>query len=166
MRHDPHHIAAGVAHAGDIVHRPVRVVGDVAQHDLAVSLELGRRLCIGDVTAIAVRDRQRQLFAALIPAGEWRIRRLNTYVHGSRQELETGIAHQRAGEQSGLAQDLETVADAEYGTARARVRGDGTEYRRKARDRPGAKIIAVAEAARQDDRIRLPQVGIAVPDVI
>src|ERR1700704_4255103 len=36
MRHDPHHVAAGVAHAGDIVHRPIRIVRDVAQHDLAV----------------------------------------------------------------------------------------------------------------------------------
>src|SRR5687768_10461303 len=44
MRHDPHHIAAGVAHAGDIMHRTVRILCDVAQHDLVLGLELGGRL--------------------------------------------------------------------------------------------------------------------------
>src|SRR5438105_7802853 len=151
MRHDPHHVAAGVAYAGDIVHRPVRIVCDVAQHDLTVGHELGRRLSVGDIAAVAVRDRQRQLFALLVTAGEGRVRRLDPYADRSRQKLETGVAHQRAGEQSRLAQDLEPVADAEYPTARARVRRDGTEHRREPSDGPGAKIIAVAEATRQDD---------------
>src|SRR6059036_391048 len=70
MRHDPHHIAAGVAYAGDIVHRPIRVVCDIAQHNLAVGLELGRGLRISDVAAIAVRDRQCQLLATLVAPGE------------------------------------------------------------------------------------------------
>src|SRR2546426_6306076 len=166
MRHDPHHIAAGVTHAGDIVHRPVRVICDVAQHHLTVRLELGRRLRIRDVAAIAVRDRQRQPFATLVTRSERRVRRFDAHVHGSGQELETSVTHQRAGQQSRLTQNLEPIADAEYGTARARVSGHRAQHRRKAGNGPGAKIIAVAEAARQDDRIRLLQVGIAVPDVI
>src|SRR2546425_1407664 len=166
MRHDPHHIAAGVTHAGDIVHRAVRVICDVAQHHLTVRLELGRRLRVRDVAAIAVRDRQRQLFATLVTRSERRVRRFDAHVHGSRQELETSVAHQRAGQQSRLTQNLEPVADAEYGTARARVSGHRAQHRRKAGNGPGAKIIAVAEAARQDDRIALLRAGIPGPDEI
>src|SRR6266511_338690 len=166
MRHDPHHIAAGVAYAGDLVHRPVRVVSDVAQHNQAVGLELGRGLRISDVAAIAVRDRQRQLLATLVTPCERRVCRLDTDLYRPRQKLEPGIAHQRAGQEARLAQNLEPIADAEDGTARARVRGDRAQHRRKPGDGPGAKIITIAEAARQDDRIGLFQVGVAMPDVI
>src|SRR6267378_1682250 len=166
MRHDPHYVASGVAYAGDIVHRPVRIVRDIAQHDLAVGLELGCRLRIGDKTSVPVRDWECQLFTPLVPAGEGRVRRLDPHMYRPRQKLETGVAHQRAGQQSRLAQNLEPVADAEYRATGARVGRHRAEYRRKAGDGPGPKIIAVAETARQDDRVRLLQVGIAVPDVI
>src|SRR5207245_9168805 len=42
--HDSDHVAAGVADAGDVVRRPVRVVAHVAPHDLATGLEVGRGL--------------------------------------------------------------------------------------------------------------------------
>src|SRR5206468_370786 len=36
------HVIAGVSKAGNIVNRPARVVCDIAQHNLAVGLELGQ----------------------------------------------------------------------------------------------------------------------------
>src|SRR6266566_3940359 len=146
MRHDPHHIAAGVAYAGDIVHRSIRVVCDIAQHNLAVGLELGRGLRISDVAAIAVRDRQRELLATLVAPGERRVCRVDTHLYRPGQKLEPGIPHQRAGQEPRLAQNLEPIADAEDGTARARMGGHRAQHRRKARDGPGGKIITIAEA--------------------
>src|SRR6058998_3205934 len=39
MGHNPHHIASGVAHAGNIVRRAVGILGDVPQDDLGIRLE-------------------------------------------------------------------------------------------------------------------------------
>src|SRR5881628_3000973 len=41
VRHDPHHVPAGVRHAGDLVGRAVRVVPHVAPHHTVGRLELG-----------------------------------------------------------------------------------------------------------------------------
>src|SRR6267378_1748734 len=41
VRHNPDDVAAGIADTGDIVHRPVRILGDVAQDDLRIGFELG-----------------------------------------------------------------------------------------------------------------------------
>src|SRR5256886_14067645 len=43
VRHDPHHVVAGVGHAGNIVGRAVRVVAHVAPHHTTGRLELGSR---------------------------------------------------------------------------------------------------------------------------
>jgi len=76
MRHDPHHVATGVADAGYILHRTVRILCDIPQHDLPVDLELGGGLCIRHVTAVPVRDRQHQLLAAVVAARERRVGRV------------------------------------------------------------------------------------------
>src|SRR5437899_12654748 len=122
MGHDPHHIASGVAHAGNIVRRAVGILGDVPQNDLGIRLELGRRRRVRDVSAIAMGDRQRQLFAALVPVRERRIRRFHPHSDRSREKLQPDIAHQRAREQPSLAQTLNAVANAEDRAAGARVR--------------------------------------------
>src|SRR5882672_3844923 len=81
VRHNPDDVAAGIADTGDIVHRPVRILGDVAQDDLRIGFELGGRLGIGDVPPVAMRDRQRQLFAALVAPRERRVGRFHAHAH-------------------------------------------------------------------------------------
>src|SRR5438876_2283691 len=111
MRHDSDDVATGVAYAGDIVQRPVRILCDVAQDHLAVGLELGRRLDIGDIPAVAMRDGQCQLFALIVAGGKGRVGRLDAHPHRPRQKLETCVAHQRTGQQTRLTQNLQPIAD-------------------------------------------------------
>ena len=57
--------------------------------------------------------------AALVAAGEQALAGLDPDVHVRQTKLEVGVAHQRAGQQAGLGQHLEAVADAQHGHALA-----------------------------------------------
>jgi hypothetical protein len=61
--------------------------------------------------------------------------------------LEAGVAHERAGQQAGLGEDLEAVADAEDQAAAGGKPLDRLHDRRKAGDGAGAQVIAVGKAA-------------------
>ena len=79
-------------------------------------------------------------------------------------ELAVVVADQRAGEQVGLAQDLEPVADAEH---RHPAPGGGDHlghHRREAGDRAAAQVVAVGEPAGEHDRVDALQVVVAVPE--
>src|SRR3989441_11635640 len=65
VRHDPQHVPAGVAHAGDGIGRPVRIVTHVAPHDAAVRLELGGGALVRHIAAVAVGERDLQDLAWL-----------------------------------------------------------------------------------------------------
>jgi phosphoribosylformylglycinamidine synthase I len=79
-------------------------------------------------------------------------------------ELERAIRQQRARQKTGLAQDLEAVADADHDTAAPRVLGDRVHDRRHPRDRAAAKIVAIREPAGQHDRVAGPHVAVLVPE--
>ena len=66
-------------------------------------------------------------------------------------EAQRGVGQQRARQQARLAQDLEAVADAEHRAAVAGELDDRLHDRREARDRAGAQVVAVGEAAGDDD---------------
>ena len=70
-------------------------------------------------------------------------------------ELASDVADHRAGQQMRLAQDLEPVADAEHRQAALGGPNHLTHDRREPGDRTGAQVIAVTEAAGQDDRIHI-----------
>ena len=69
------------------------------------------------------------------------------------------------GSRPGLEQDLEAVADAEHRAAvRARTRATAVMIGREARDGAGAQVVAVREAAGQDDDVGALQARLLVPD--
>ena len=73
-------------------------------------------------------------------------------------EGERGVSDQHAREQARLAEDLEAVADAEHGPAvRRRTRSPPSMIGREAGDRAAAQVVAVGEAAGQDDGRRAPR---------
>ena len=74
------------------------------------------------------------------------------------------VEQQRAGEQARLAEDLEAVADAEYRAARGGELAHRLHRRREAGDRAGAQVVAVGEAAGDDDGVDPVQVALFVPD--
>ena len=91
-------------------------------------------------------------------AGERRVGLLDAHVDVLAEELEAAVAQHRAGQQARLEQNLEAVADAEH---RAAAVGEGLHRchdRREARDGAGAQVVAVREAARQDDDVGAAEV--------
>ncbi len=76
--------------------------------------------CVGDVVALAVGDRDVDHLAGIVAAGERRVGALDPQIDVAADEFERRIAHQHAGQQPRLAQDLEAVADAEHQPAAAR----------------------------------------------
>src|SRR5262249_27850581 len=77
--------------------------------------------------------------------------RLDAEVHRPADEAERAVPDERSRQKAGLAQHLEAVADAEHVAAAGRELGDRAHDRREARDRAAAEIVAVGEAARQED---------------
>ena len=68
-------------------------------------------------------------------------------------EAELGVAHQHAGQEAGLAQNLEAVADPHHQPAARRVAADRGHDPRSRRDRAAAQIVAIREPARQHHEI-------------
>ncbi len=79
-------------------------------------------------------------------------------------EAQPGIAGERTGQQPGLAQHLETVADAEHRQPVVGRLHDLRDHRGEARDGAGAQVIAVGKAAGQHDRVDAVKLGIGVPE--
>src|SRR3954470_18020173 len=165
VRHEPEDVARLVADAGDVGRRAVRVgaVG-IAQDDLAGSLhpvELpGRQV----VAPGRVLDRDRQPLALSARAREGRVG-VDDLERGLRAaEAQVVVAEQRAGQQPRLAQHLEAVADPEHEAALAREGDHRLHDRREARDRPDAQVVAVREAARDDDALDPAEVRVGVPE--
>ena len=78
-------------------------------------------------------------------------------------ELAVVVADQRSGQQVGLAQDLEAVADAKHGQP-ALGRGDDLgHHRREPGDGAAAQVVAVGETPGQDHCVDTLEVVIAVP---
>ena len=111
----PTHVARRVAHAGDVARRAVEAVaGRVAQHDLAVRLQLvehgvgrpvaARRVLGRDGEPVARRARARPRRAALTTSS-------STWRQTKRSDV---FGSSAPGSSAGLAQHLEAVADAEH----------------------------------------------------
>ncbi len=76
-----------------------------------------------------------------------------------------GVAHERAGEQAGLAEDLEAVADAHDEAAGRGEAGDGLHDGGEAGDGAGAQVVAVGEAAGDEDGVAAFEGVRLVPEV-
>ena len=78
-------------------------------------------------------------------------------------EPERGVPEQRARHETGLGEDLEAVADAQHEPAVGRERADRAHDRAEPGDDAGPDVVAVGEAARQDDRGDALERGLLVP---
>ena len=109
-------------------------------------------------------DRQPEQVALARRAGERRRGVVDPHVDALAYEGQRAIARQRAGQQMGLAQNLEAVADAEDESAVGGEARDALHDRREARDRAASQVIAVAEAAGQDHAVRAAETLVLVPE--
>jgi hypothetical protein len=88
----------------------------------------------------------------------------NAFVQAvSADELLVCVADETARQQVSLDEHLEAVADAEDGHALPRGVLDLGHDRGERRDGTGTKVVAVREAARQDDRVDALEIVRAVP---
>ena len=139
--------------------------GRVAQHDLAAILHRVERALLGVVAAPGVLDgdaergarraraRERGVGARHLAASTWR-----------KVKRRLALTSSAPGSRPRLAQHLKAVADAEHQAAVAGERDHRLHRRREARDRAGAQVVAVGEAAWDDDRVGAAQVALGVPD--
>jgi hypothetical protein len=74
-------------------------------------------------------------------------------VNGLAHESQPAVAGQRARQQTGFDENLEAVADAGDEAALLRKAADGFEHRRKPRDRARPEVVAVGEAAGEQDHL-------------
>ena len=74
------------------------------------------------------------------------------------------VEQQRAGQQARLAEDLEAVADPQHRAAAGGEGGDRLHRRREAGDRARPQVVAVGEAAGDDDAVDAGEVALFVPD--
>ena len=79
-------------------------------------------------------------------------------------EAQRLVPQQRAGEESRLAEDLESVADPEHEAARRREVAHCRRRRGESRDRAAAEVVPVRESARHDDGVETGEVALLVPD--
>ena len=171
VRHEAENIARFVADAGDVFAGAVRICGighgasgvAVAHEDLVVGVEFGERGVVGEVAALAVRDGDVEDLAFGGGTREARVRGFHAEVLVFADEVEALVAHERAGEESALAEDLEAVADAED-----RATGGGEIFHRlhdgrKPRDRAAAQVVAVGKPTGDDDGIEAGERGVLVP---
>jgi hypothetical protein len=101
-----------------------------------------------------VGDRDDQLALVAISRGEARVRRLHQKRRTFADEVQAFIAHQRAGQEARLDQDLEAVADAENRNARFGALDEVGRDRRARGDGAAAQIVAIGEAARDHNEIK------------
>ena len=78
-------------------------------------------------------------------------------------KLEAVVAQHGAGQQTRLEQDLKAVANPQHPNASRGGVGYFTKGRRKSRDGPGAKVIAVGESSRNDYQVVSGQISVTVP---
>ena len=82
----------------------------------------------------------------------------------SQRKCRLAVAQHRAGQQTGLEQNLKTVADAEHRPAGRGKRLHALHDGREAGDGAGAQVVAMREAAGQNDGVGALEAGVLVPD--
>ena len=86
-------------------------------------------------------------------------------MHVLADEFQPCVAHQHAGQQTRLAQDLETVADAEHEAAVGRELAHRVHHGRARGNGTAAQVVTVGEPAGHDYEISpLRQRGLCMPD--
>ena len=81
----------------------------------------------------------------------------------SHRNLRPDVLLERARQQPGLGEHLEAVADPDDRAAGGREVAHGVHHRREPGDRAGAQVVAVGEAAGDDDGVEAGDGAIAVP---
>src|SRR3954447_10834061 len=139
--HEAEDVARRVDHAGDVVERAVGVLPwGVTEHDLLARRDLLEQLGRGVPAPRGVLDRDREGVSLRARARERRAGVDHRDVDLAADEAQPGVGQQGTGQEPGLAQDLEAVADAEDQAALAGEAGHRLHDRREAGHRAHAEV--------------------------
>src|SRR5690242_10041836 len=111
VRHEADDAPVLAGHPRDVAAAAVRVAVHVAEHDAVLGLEPVEVLVGRDVAALPVLDRDQDLLALRVVAGPGGIGALDAKHLVAVAEVQVRVAGERAGQQAGLAEHLEAVAD-------------------------------------------------------
>jgi len=162
--HEAQDVAGPVDQAGDVVQRAIGIVG-VAEDHLALALDAGKGVGVREEGAFAIAHSHHHLAAAAEGAGEAGVRPDNVQLHGLADVLQRRIPQEGARQEAGLAEHLEAIADADNGHAPVRRLAHLGHDRRQGRHGAAAQVVAIGEAARQDDQVQALRQGcLGVPD--
>src|SRR5690348_15164280 len=165
MRHETENVLLPVGHPRDVARRAIGVLAlGVAEEDLPLGLELVERGLGRVVAAGGVLDGHGQRVALLARAREGSVGVLDDEVDLAADEAQARVGQQRAWQQPRLAQNLEAVAYAEHGAAAESELAHRLHHRREASDRARAQVVAVGEAARDDDGVGPTEVAVGMPE--
>ena len=123
-----------------------------------------KRVGVGEIVAVMVGDGRADDLAGRIVAREGGVGVGDLQLHFAADEFQRGVAHQRAGQQAGLDEDLEAVADADDLHALRGLFGDGAHDRHARGDGAAAQIVAEGEAAGNGDQVDVGDFGVGLPD--
>ena len=166
MGHHAQDIPSVAEDAGDIGERSVGVGirADVsfrcrvAEDDPAIPLQCHEGPVITEIVAFHVADGDFEDLAGLQVLGEGCLVGFDAQVDLLADVFEAGIAHECAGEQTGFAKDLKAVADAENQAAGGSELLDRLHNGSEVSDGAGAEVVAVGEAAGNNDGIAVFEV--------
>src|SRR5262249_50142706 len=128
------------------------------------ALEPGNCLAVGDVIALAMRDRDPDHLPGIVTARERGVGTLDAQKDIAANEAELSVAHQHAGQESRFAGDLKSVAYRQHESALGGKGAHRVHDRRAGGDSTTTQVIAVREATRNDDDIDAGrQVAIGMP---
>ena len=165
MRHQPDDVAGRVADARDVARRAVEAVaGRVAEHDLAVRLELVEHRVGRPVAAGLVLGRDREPVARARTRAVHFVSALTTSSSTWRQTKRSDVFGSSAPGSSPASHS--TWKPLQMPSTSPPWRGEALDLhhdRREARERAGAQVVAVGEAAGDDHRVDALQVVVAVP---
>ncbi len=161
MRHQAKDVFLFGINAGDVVARTIgiglaaersRLVA-ITERDEPFAFELFDGRVVGFVIAFAVSDRDFDHLIFGVMACKSRVVSFDAQMLHLANKAEIGVSHEDAWQQSAFAKDLKPVADAKHQTAARGMSPHGVHDRRAPCYGAAAQIVAVTEAARQDDEI-------------
>src|ERR671923_57512 len=146
MGHETKDVSFFIAYAGDVLDGAVGIgCGcrlafdvDVAQQDLPVPVQTLEGLRVGVVTALAMFNRHLEHLTLFYGAGKRRVGLFNAQMNLLANKLQAGVAHQGSGQQTRLAENLKSIANAEYQPTAPRELDDALHDRREPRHRATA----------------------------
>lgn len=171
VRHHAEDVAAFTEDARDVFEGAVGVGlrcdlsggGAVAESDAVPAFELVQGVGVAKVVAFHVADRHLENLPFLEGVGKGGVGAFSAEVNLFANVAEASVAHECAGKEASFAKDLEAVADADDGAALPGESLDALHDGGEACEGASAKVIAVGEAAGDEDGVAVLEVGGAVP---